>query len=116
MSKRRVEIDSQPAIKPENDGRYLLALRKLYLTDVTDVAAGGVPPSAAATYLSHANSTARRRLKRLCDLGLAVRVHGINPETMRPRPSYASIDAPDVSLLSSAPDTPARRPQGVESE
>ena len=72
----------------ENQSRYVEAVEEALEDGATDAAEGGVPPIEIAKRVDGDIKSVRRHLRRLVENGQLERVHGVNPETLRPRKSY----------------------------
>ena len=68
--------------------RYLKAVEEAFEDGCIDAADGGVPPSEIANRLGAEVDSVRRHLRRLVESGQLEQVHGVDPETLRPRKSY----------------------------
>jgi len=75
-----------------NKSTYLKAVESALEDGCTDAAEGGVPPQEVAERLDSDIKSVRRHLRRLVEEGCIKKVHGVDPETLRPRNSYVPLD------------------------
>ena len=75
-----------------NQSRYVQAVEEALKEGCTDPAEGGVPPSEIADRVECDIKSVRRHLRRLVEEGCIKKVHGVDPETLRPRNSYVPLD------------------------
>lgn len=74
---------------------YAAAVEELYDQGETDAMDGGVPPSAVASELGVARSTAKKKLLQLARDDRLRRVSGIQPGSLQHRYSYEPINRED---------------------